>query len=252
MRKITVLALIHFCLLFTTTPVLGKCASRSARVWPPAGRIPPDCHILVEGYGDYKDVVATAESRTPRLISEGHEVDLELVEHYIGDMKVAQVLLRPMEKLRNGNKYWLTIEGIEEGFTYYDGYGNNRRRKRQEWLVADPSDKDSPVWRAEPEIVNSRRKEYGCGPAVEVDLSIKMAKRKPVMALVQLYPAGFNTQKSIYIIPVEKGKVTIGHGMCSGPFIFTKGVAYTADLILIDRSGNRSARRKLGKTFQAP
>jgi hypothetical protein len=249
MKKMTALALIPFCLVFVSTPVLGKCKSWDAWAWPPAGKIPPDCHILVEGSGAYERVVATSESRKPRLKSEEHEVELELVEHYIGDKQVAQVLLRPKEKLKNGKIYWLTINGIDEGFTYYDEKG---KEKRQEWIVTEPSDNDRPIWMAEPKVVDSRRIQYGCGPSVEVDLAIKIAKSEPIMALVELHLAGLDTSKRVYIIPVNKDIVTIGHGMCSGPFVFLNGKAYTAELTLVDRSGNRSDRRKLSKAFQAP
>jgi hypothetical protein len=248
MRKRTILALIPALVLLAAAPVLGKCAFRAAWAWPPAGKIPPSGHILVEGYGDYQDVIETAESRELRLVSEGHVVNLEVVEHYLGEMSVAQVLLRPLEALKTGNIYWLSIEGIDEGFRYYD----ENEWRRQEWLVTGLLDNDSPVWMAGPEVVDSRRIPYGCGPAVEVDLAVDLAEKEPVMAWVQIQATGSHTSKSVYLIPVKRGIVTIGHGMCSGPFILEKGVAYNADVILIDRSGNRSDSRRLGEPFRAP
>ena len=140
LMKTILTILIFICLLFASTSLSAKCMSRSVWAWPSAGKIPPDCHILVEGYGEYKDVIAAAEKRNPRLISKNHEVNLEVFKHYTGDMKVAQVLLRPIEKLKNGNTYWLVIDGIEEGFTFYDDHKSKRSH------YGTPRYSRNPLW----------------------------------------------------------------------------------------------------------
>jgi hypothetical protein len=55
-----------------------------------------------------------------------------------------------------------------------------------------------------------------------------------------------------YVLPVREGLVSIGHGMCSGPFEFKPGTRYSATFWAVDLAGNEPPAPGMPVEFEGP
>ena len=84
---------------------------------------------------------------------------------------------------------------------------------------------------------------FGCGPAISISFKIKGEDKSElfVRASVKNEKSGTTTD---YILNIEDGEVSIGHGMCSGAFNLEEGGYYEVSFCLIDQSGNKTSFTK--------
>lgn len=168
------------------------------------------------------------------LVADGDVVPLVRVTALAGSFDSAQLVLRPSRPLAVGVAYVLRVGDRPVG---------------DPLVVVEHPAAGPPAWNGSPQVLSRTRRELGCGPAVEVVVSVEVTDATSLEATV--WPAEGGEPASARL-PVVDGKVTIGHGMCSGPFALDQGRAYFADLVAVDARGRRADADDTPIRFVAP
>lgn len=227
------------------TETEAKCAGHSVRTWPEPGETLPANRprIVVTGYRNARPVIRNLAEDPPALVSDDETVALEHVETLQSSEGLAQVVLRATEHLTTGNTYELdddrlTLHGSRARLLPAGG-GENRL----EWTAGSP-DRDAPELDGRPEQTGATYQPLGCGPAsyVEIAPSVVGDASDDVIYRGRLEPAeGSGAAQEFWVAPDADGSVSIGHGMCGGPFDLEEGGSYLLRLQAMDGAGNRSA-----------
>lgn len=104
----------------------------------------------------------------------------------------------------------------------------------------------APTWNGAPSVESQKQVEYGCGPDKEVN--VKVGAIVP-LTFVELTDNKTNTRMTGYV-PVRNGTITIGHGMCGGPFSLAKNRSYIASITLVvPEHASTSTAKSLSFTY---
>ncbi len=225
--------------LLDANPAISRCAWKGARVHPGSGYpVPVNAVFILEGYGESRRAVETMEERSAYLQSGNDRVSLSPRRVYHGQKGVSLVVLQPERPLKAGEIYKMYAPSIAPGALDYYMTGE---RREYEWNAQQVVDKTAPALLSQPSVGRSRYIEYGCGPAVNVDIHMETSQEYILFAEVELRRVDKPEKKpATYLLPVERGVLTIGHGMCSGAFKLSRDVEYEARITLVDAAGNRS------------
>ena len=212
----------------------AKCGGGGLSTWPASGgEIGPSAQIVVVGTGSASDQVADLGARADlALVSGADRIPLEIEAILAGSFRTTQAVLRPIAAPDPGRRWTLEGAGIEAHFAA---------------VAHDPP--HPPAWRGAPQVLSTSRVEYGCGPAVRVNLSARVEHAVQVEATV--WAAGTD-DRAIARLLIEDGAVTIGHGMCAGAFELEQGRSYFADLVAVDAAGRRVRADDSPIPFEAP
>lgn len=235
MRKApaVVLALAFFATLAAAPEARADCASGAVSVWPTPGEpLDPTGVIVVEGYGHDQEWVLDIARLSPRLESGREQVPLRVVERHQGAFEVAQVVLAPVRPLGTGARYRLALTGrpVPEIWT-------SRSFEVPAWHVGHP-DRAAPLVRSPARLRDTSFVRFGCGPGIHAHVAVDIDDHAHTLVRVRVTPkAGGETVE--YVIPAGDGAVSVGHGMCSGPFRLEPGRGYVIRLVeAIDVAGN--------------
>lgn len=215
-----------------------SCSSRGINAWPTTETALPNQQFMVQGYA-IDEIVAARMGKTYHayLQSEGERVDLEVVSIHVGQKWLTQAILKPKSLLKEGVEYELTVDGLDEQQTIgrYDSKAGKYKPYR--WKVVGKADDAAPKWFAPPKEHGKHYDMFGCGPALGVEFVVNADEMNDLRVLVQLRPQG-GTEWTSYCIPVYKGLIDIGHGMCSGEFTLHEAKSFEAKFSLVDPAGN--------------
>jgi len=206
--------------------------------------------FIVEGFGTDQNKVENLPENSAWLQSKNDKVYLIPQNTYIGEMQISQTILKPEHPLKVGETYKIYMPTVRSGAL--EGYTDSGLKEYQ-WMISKSEDLTPPVPTKDPFFISKDYTAYGCGPAVTVNIGIVYTDQNPVFAEVTVGPdKRSNKKKKTYIVPVEGNQIVIGHGMCSGAFNLEPGKKYTANIQLLDISGNRSATNIPPISFIAP
>ena len=77
---------------------------------------------------------------------------------------------------------------------------------------------------------------YGCGPAVYAVFSCPLNDNSKL--LVKATVTNMTTGQVVaYILKPQKGQIRIGHGMCSGAFVFKNNENYQVEFDIVNQNG---------------
>jgi len=231
------------CLLAVLLPriVLADCMSELLTVWPSLDNpLPANGQVVLQGYGDFREAVATVSERSPRLVSEKDEVPLRVVAVYRGEFRLSQAVLQPARPLQPGQRYALRLTQSESAAAPVLPIEEGVKEKPIAWTVAE-ADTKPPRWREVPRKMGEKAERWGCGPVIFVDVSASVDEDGPeVQVLAEVRRADSGKPVRFRLTP-SKEKVAVGHSMCSGAFRLEEGVRYTVRLVAVDMAGNESA-----------
>lgn len=175
------------------------------------------------------------------LRSGDEEIALRVVDTLVGTLDTTQWVLAPVAPPAPDRPWVLVIDGqIEEGF--------ERGAKRPLSWTVGPSG-PALAWTGVPEVRSTARHRMGCGPSVQVLVAVPVMGAAAIEVAVRPVAGGPVGRARL---PIHDGTVSIGRGMCGGPFELEAGVEYFAALVAIDPQGRRAPADDSPLRFTAP
>lgn len=204
--------------------------------------------LVLQAGGQARELVRNLANHRAALVRQGERVEVTVMAVHDGQFNVTQAIIRPSKPLTRGATYRLSLDeaAVEAASIGWD-------LKRLEWTVGPPSGSGTPRWSGAPTVDGSRYTRYGCGPAKYVDMRLPVVDTGLLGALVEVRPAGAKARPVRFLVPIRDGKISLGHGMCSGAFTYTSGARYDVRVLsVLDTQGNRVSAPPHALTVDAP
>lgn len=107
------------------------------------------------------------------------------------------------------------------------------------------------MWKQKPVYQKKDHISYGCGPAKSVYFTSAQEDHSDILVRTTVKSLTSGKSSTYYLLP-EKGKLEVGHGMCSGAFTFHEGKEYEVSFGLMDGSGNTGCEASKAISFSRP
>jgi hypothetical protein len=245
MRKDEKIVYILIFILLLIAGSYGKCFSYRFSFYPTNRELQPDSKIIIEGIISSKNVIDSLNSKYPiYLISKNDTVQLEVLSKNIGSYSIAQAILKPNRELVVGKVYTVKIDNLSDA--------NMRAVKDRDrvtgnlndvtFTVSDRYEADNLDIILEPKFERSSYNRYGCGPSLFAFVSFTPPLTVGTIVNCELIDNSAKTEVNYYIEVDRSLMIRLGHGMCSGPFDFIKGHAYSARFYIVDMVGENNGR----------
>ena len=212
----------------------AMCSSSAFWAWPDK-TLPTNGHILITGYGMTQPTVRTVGRQRPVLVGGGQTVPLTVKALYEGQLRVTQVLLEPAHPLLPSTRYELRLERPTQGQLMVRTDG---KRTLRAWTTGKKADAIVPKWKGPPLFTGGTYDNYGCGPSIHVDIKTPVVDPGDQLLVLATVTVVGRSRGRSYYVPITGGTVSLGHGMCSGPFRFGSGMAFEVSLTAVDAAGH--------------
>lgn len=218
----------------------AKCGSRGLYAYPSDAEISSNSLFLLEGYGLSREVLQGLNTKYPvyLLSDKGEKVNLIVKEYNEGQFYLAQALLQPEKVLDMGESYSFLIDSLPQ-YEALQRYNYSLEKfEKIRFTVSKAADLEKPRLKSAPVFWKEEYSMFGCGPASYVYFCMNVEDRSPLLvkATVQDMQSG---KSSVYYVLTGGKELSLGHGMCSGSFVFEPGKEYEVQLTYMDASGNR-------------
>jgi hypothetical protein len=183
--------------------------------------------------------VESFRERAVYLVSESNElVLLTLQEILKGQMSLTQAIFKPVRELKPNTKYFLS-------------YSNETKREIAEMQLwnAESKQKEKVYWQTSEvkatELISPSLKidyekseviHYGCGPSSNAIFTVSNRDNLEVWYKTEVIEIATNKKTTFYLTEWEN-KLNVGHGMCSGGFIFKDVGKYKVRFTPINTDG---------------
>ncbi len=238
-------------LVFSAFTVQAKCAYNGIHSVQHAGALDVNSIFILEFYGKSLELVNGLGKKYPVFLQHGQDrVELAVSEVLYGEFSLAQVIFKPAGLLEPGKTYELIMTGLPD----YERSPSRFNEEKEKWepvsyFIENKKVVTSPVILHAVESGKSHQ-EYGCGPAISVQFSISGKALENTFARTTV--KNLSTGKiTTYLLPVKDGVISVGHGMCSGAFVFNEKDCYEVSFAPIDHAGKTSEATK-ALTFYPP
>jgi hypothetical protein len=232
----------------------AKCASSGLYFFPSGPYISSNPVIVIDGYAtDQQTIRDLSGKHAAWLISGKEKIKLIVQETLEGQYGLTQAVLKPEHPLKKGMNYKLHIDGIpkKKAEAMLRRYQDDKWTTVS-WTVSRGEKKFAkPEWASTPVKSGEEYTMFGCGPAVYVnfDVSVRSEGQYLVKTIVADKASG---KETAYYLPVENGKIRIGHGMCSGAFNFAANSTYSVYFQVMNEKGDVSLISGRPMSFEAP
>jgi hypothetical protein len=216
--------------IFIVLPSFGKCG-HALVVYPESIEIDLNGKIILEGsgYGHYCEIFDKLDSTYPIFIQSGeHKVRLIKEEVIKGQFLWSQAVFKMEEELIDGRVYELFVRNLSlEDHNFLNltrRYGNGKRGMIKWQAKTSPNSKKTTslntIKHQESKVI-----QYGCGPSVETVFKLSTSNKNLQYLIAEILDENTGKTFKYYIIP-ENVFLTVGHGMCAGPFRFKNNNSY--------------------------
>lgn len=231
----TLLTLLSLC--FFGAQSFADCSMSGIRVWPQIETISENPVIYVEGYAsDQATVRKIGENYALYLSSPDHVVRLEVIETLEGGMYLTQIMLKPLESLKEAVEYELHLFSIPKSPTDLP-VSLDLNFPSQKWTIKPLKDETIPVFKSTPKWIKSTYIEYGCGNASSMEFEFETEEKITFLVRTTVINMA-DTSQSTYYIPANE-IISIGYHKCSGAFRLKTGIKYKIEFSLLDDSWNK-------------
>jgi len=196
---------------------------------------------------DYKIYNKLKEATFYMIDDQGNKFDLEILDSNKGIRILAQIILKPKEKLRKGSKVSLIIDEMQ-------AQGENQKRfiqmiQSKKWVVKFEEDRVAPEFNKELtyEYVNNLNTSApGHGVLVKVDFWDNNEYKYEINSRIEnpIVIEAISDEGNRYLFTTNRDSFWIYHGMCGATFKLKRGTEYSFKIRLIDLSGNKSLETK--------
>lgn len=225
----------------------ADCAVGSLTAWPPATTaLPLRPLILLDAYGeDRPPIAALAKDARAALVNGKQRIPLTVEAIHTGALELTQAALTPETPLAPDTRYTLELR-TADGKVITPSHHTPDGRRPAAWTTTAETPA-TPALTAPPRVSQHTYALFGCGPAAHVDIAIATAAPGPLTAQVTLRDrATPDAPAPTYIVPINRGTLSIGHGMCSGAFNPTgPDRRLRAEFVVRDAAGQRSKPQTL-------
>jgi hypothetical protein len=237
MRKSTLIILSFF----IATIASAKCANSGIYCLSKNSSLNRNGIIILEFYASSQTLISNLNKKYPiYLKSAGGKVQLNVVEIFIGEMRLTQIILKPETDLIAGTVYSLEIDNLPKYENKPQRYNKiSFKNESITFKIDNIFDNEIPSFYKVPAVEKKTLVYYGCGPASNVYFGISGKDTSELFAKTTVKNKATG-KITTYILNIENGLVKVGHGMCSGAFHFDNGENFEITFQLIDQSGNKS------------
>jgi hypothetical protein len=208
---------------------IAKCSGDGINVYPKGETISQNSIIIIEGYANSQKIILDLNKKYKVYMKSGnHVVDMEILELNEGSFKLTQAILKPTDSFLIGEEYKLFIDSLPSSSGRID----------KTWKITESSIVGIPEFKKLPKVSGKELTYLGCGPSVHVNFKSTVNSNEDCIVKTTLINKVTGIS-SVYYLPISNGKISIGHGMCSGAFELYKGMEYTVTFCLMDFSGNK-------------
>ncbi len=223
-----------FLLIFSTSTLVGanafaKCMSGNVSAAPNKNTVlPANASVIVTFYGTERAAFSKKKKKTFFFKSGKEKVEAKLVKEWNSEAKLKALHFKAAKNLTVGKTYDLNIHG-----------------KKFSWKIGK-ADTTKPKWVASPKQLEFKKVELGCGPAVNFIVSLKVTDASPMFYDVVMKTKNGKTQR--FFVQSSKGKMRIGHSMCSGQFVPPQGNDAQVIMTPYDFAGNKGEKKTITLT----
>ncbi|WP_235299822.1 hypothetical protein [Portibacter marinus] len=216
--------------IFILQPLFGKCGSALV-VYPEITELDINGKIIFEGlgHGNYFEIFEKLDSNYSIYIRSGeHKVRLIKEELVKGQFLWTQVVFKLEEELIEGRVYELFVKNLsleDHRFLNLTRRYANGKRGIIKWQAKKSPNSDKVESLNKIKDHQLKVIHYGCGPSVETVFKLSTPNKNPQYLIVEISEVNTGRTFKYYIIPKDN-LLTVGHGMCSGPFRFKHNNSY--------------------------
>ncbi|WP_160129050.1 hypothetical protein [Kordia antarctica] len=233
-------SLLLLVLIFGLQKAGADCMGSGMTFYPLEKEINRNSMFIIEGYAMSKKTIKSFHNRKVYLQSgTGELVELKLQEILYSSFSLAQAIFIPSKTLQPNTKYSLKYENqtdsetIELQHRFYGG------KKPLYWITTNQKYSTKLRTSITTTYKESIVEQYGCGPAVYAVFDVKNDPNKQAWYKTELLDVSTNTTK-VYYIKSNNNKLSVGHGMCSGAFSFSRKGDYKVRFTPVNSDGKTS------------
>jgi hypothetical protein len=235
MKRIAIIIAACFLNILTAS---AKCGGSGVFILGDTRTLYKNSVLILEFYAASQDLVPGIGNKyLVWLKSKNAKVALQPIEILKGEMSVTEVILRPTCDLIEGDVYELVIDNLKDwrGPQRYNSTTN--KPEPYTFTIIKNNVGSIPLsFTSTPLETKKDMEVFGCGPARSVHFSIAA---DPSVNYVRANVKNNTTGKiTTYILAITNGEVIIGHGMCSGAFLYDEGEKFTVSFALLDNAAN--------------
>lgn len=227
--------------LFWTATVYADCAGSGLSVFPNGKSINQNSIFVLTGYAESQHVILGLNTKHAIYLKSGNKkIKLLVTEVCVGQFYLTQAVLKPETALEPGLEYTMCIDSLPE-YERFEKY--NRTTQEYEpvrYTVVEEIDNEKPELSEKPKELKKTLVYYGCGPSIHVVFSNPAKDNSDIIVKTTVKNPETWKETTYYIEP-EGDKIKVGHGMCSGAFVFDESKHYEVEFSFMDSAGNLTA-----------
>ena len=249
MKKIILLLF----LTFGIKTVFAKCSMSGMFFFPETKGISLNSKFIIQGYAFSQKTINSFKNRKVYLESESGElIELNLEEFYTGQMQLIQAVFSPMSELKPNTKYFLKYSDQTENEVREMSQYNRERNviEKVYWKTTDKKQLETLNSNLSIEYEKTEVIRYGCGPSANAIFDIENKSESEIWYKTEVVDISTNNKKVFYI-KEWNGKLNVGHGMCSGAFVYKNKGKYKVRFTPMNTDG-KSLKTTDWMTFVSP
>ena len=250
MKEITLITLLLF---FGINIAVADCSVSGMFFYPETTEISLNSIFIIEGYDFSQKTINSFKDRKIYLESENGElIELNLQEILKGDMRLTQALFCPASELKQNTTYTLKYSEQTEGELREMIQYNQGQKKGVKvfWRTKDKENDEPLSINLKLEYEKTEVINYGCGPSVNLIFSSNNKSKTNIWYKTEVIDLTTKA-KTVYYIKENNGKLSVGHGMCSGAFTYNSKGNYSVRFTPMNMSG-KTLKTTSWKTLKSP
>jgi hypothetical protein len=224
--------------LFWIATVHADCDGVGLWIFPSGQTIKQNSMFVLTGYAESQHVILGLNKKHSIYLKSGKKkIKLLVTEVCVGQFYVTQAVLKPESTLEAGLEYTMYIDRLPEYDRFEKYNGSTQKYEPVRYTVVGRMDQEKPTLSGNPKELKKTLVYYGCGPSVHVVFSNPAIDSSDVIVKTTVKNSKTGEETTFYIEP-EGNNINVGHGMCSGAFVFDDSMHYEVEFSFMDASGN--------------
>ncbi|QKJ63228.1 hypothetical protein [Flavobacterium sp. M31R6] len=230
----------------------AKCADNGFSVFPSNKKIKQNSIFVISGYYSSQDIIELLNKEYLVYLKSGNEkVNLIVTEFHKGQYNVSQSILKPERNLKIGLEYTLVIDSLPGNENLEKFNSETYKYEPFKFIVTNDIDNEKPTFTSKPIIIKNESNFLGCGISSFVVFNCPILDKSEYLVKATIRNIKSNKTSTYYINPYD-GKISIGHGMCSGAFNLEDENSYEVEFEIMDASANYTIWNKEKIKFKKP